>query len=93
VKKFAEAMIDGFKKNNSDAEIAKYQEPLDELLALMKTFGKVKEGHHHQHEPGSLAPVCACWWAANKRAREIAGDDFYNTLLKIWLGKSPLTPI
>ena len=86
---FAEAMISGFKKNASDAEITKYQSRLDELLALMKTFGKVPKGTtiHMNLVPGSGMRVLV---GGVQKGRDIAGDDFYNTLLKIWLGSSPV---
>ena len=42
---FAEAMIAGFEKNHSDAEMAKFKPRVDELLR----FGQ--EGNHHPHEP------------------------------------------
>lgn len=86
---FAEAMIAGFKKNASDAEMSKYQSRLDELLTLMKTFGKVKKGTtiHMNLIPGSGMRVLV---EGVQKGRDIAGDDFYNTLLKIWLGNSPV---
>lgn len=87
--KFAEAMIDGFKANNTDADIAKYQPKLDQLRALMLTFGTVKEGTtiHMTSVPGVGLRVLV---NGQQKGTEIAGDDFYQAMLKIWLGAKPV---
>lgn len=87
--KFAEAMIEGFEKNHSDAEMAKFKPRVDELLSLMKSFGSVKKGTtiHMNLVPGSGLRVLV---DGTQKGRDIAGDDFYNALLKIWLGNSPV---
>lgn len=86
---FAEAMIKGFKKNVSDADLAKYQGRLDELQNLMKTFGSVKKGTTINLSllPGTGTRVLV---DGAQKGRDIPGDDFYNALLKIWLGNSPV---
>lgn len=86
---FAEAMIAGFKKNASAAEMSKYQSRLDELLALMKSLGSVSKGTsiHMNLIPGSGTRVLI---AGSQKGKDIQGDDFYNALLKIWLGNSPV---
>ena len=87
--KFAEAMIDGFKANNTDADIAKYQGKLDQLRSLMLTFGTVKEGTtiNMTSIPGAGLRV---YIDGRQRGSEITGDDFYQAMLKIWLGEKPV---
>ncbi|HEX5312630.1 chalcone isomerase family protein [Aquabacterium sp.] len=87
--KFAEAMIDGFKANNSDADIAKFQPKLDQLRNLMLTFGTVKEGTviHMTSVPGVGLRVSV---NGQQKGSEISGDDFYKAMLKIWLGEKPV---
>lgn len=87
--KFAEAMIDGFKANNTDADIAKYQGKLDQLRSLMLTFGTVKEGTtiHMTSIPGAGLRV---YINGQQKGSEITGDDFYQAMLKIWLGEKPV---
>lgn len=84
---FADAMITGFKANNA-ADLPKYQANLDELQNLMKSFGKVKKGTviHMNLVPGSGTRVLV---SGEHKGRDIPGDDFYNALLKIWLGNAP----
>ncbi|MFZ4551790.1 MAG: chalcone isomerase family protein [Aquabacterium sp.] len=86
---FADAMIKGFKKNASDAELAKYQGRLDELKNLMMTFGSVKKGTTINMNliPGAGMRVLV---DGAQKGRDIAGDDFYAAILKIWLGNDPV---
>lgn len=86
---FAESMVAGFKKNATEAEMAKYQGRLDEMLALMKTFGSVKKGTtiHMNLVPGVGTRVLV---DGAQKGADIPGDDFFNAILKIWLGKSPV---
>ncbi|MGE5450983.1 MAG: chalcone isomerase family protein [Acidobacteriota bacterium] len=87
--KFAEAMVDGFKANNTDADVAKYQGKLDQLRSLMLTFGTVKEGTviNMTSVPGVGLRVSV---NGQQKGTEIAGDDFYQAMLKIWLGEKPV---
>ncbi len=87
--KFAEAMIDGFKANNTDADVAKFQPKLDQLRNLMLTFGTVKEGTtiHMTSVPGAGLRVLV---NGQQKGTENTGDDFYQAMLKIWLGAKPV---
>lgn len=87
--KFAEAMVDGFKANNTDADVAKYQAKLDQLRSLMLTFGTVKEGTviNMTSIPGTGLRVSV---NGQQKGTEITGDDFYQAMLKIWLGEKPV---
>lgn len=69
--------------------MAKYQGRLDEMLALMKTFGSVKKGTtiHMNLVPGAGTRVLV---DGAQKGADIPGDDFFNAILKIWLGKSPV---
>lgn len=86
---FAEAMIAGFKKNATDAELTKYQARLDELQNLMKSFGTVNKGTviNLNLIPGSGTRVLV---GGAQKGRDIPGDDFFNALLKIWIGNAPV---
>lgn len=86
---FADAMIKGFKKNNSDNEIARFQAKLDEIRGQMMAFGQVKKGTtiRIDNTPGTGTRVLV---DGVQKGTEIAGDDFYAALLRIWLGNSPV---
>lgn len=86
---FADAMVKGFKKNNSDADVAKYQAKLDEIRTLMMGFGQVKKGTsiHIDNTPGVGTRVVV---DGVQKGPDMSGDDFYAALLRIWLGNSPV---
>ena len=86
---FADAMIKGFRKNNSDAEVVRLQPRLDELRKTMVSFGTVKKGTVIQLNlvPGVGARTLV---DGSQRGTDIPGDDFYAALLKIWLGTNPV---
>lgn len=86
---FADAMIKGFKKNNSDSDIARFQPKLDELRTMMVAFGNVKKGTtiRLDNTPGVGTRVLV---DGAQKGSEVPGDDFYTALLRIWLGNSPV---
>lgn len=86
---FADAMVKGFRKNNSDNDIAKFQPKIDELHKLMLGFGTVKKGTtiRIDHAPGAGTRVLV---DGVQKGSDLAGEDFYNALLRIWLGGSPV---
>lgn len=86
---FADAMIKGFRKNNSDADIARFQSRIDELRKTMVAFGTVKKGTTIQlnQVPGVGVRTLV---DGVQKGTDIAGEDFYAALLKIWLGNKPV---
>lgn len=86
---FADAMVKGFKKNNSESDVAKFQAKLDEIRTLMMGFGPVKKGTtiHIDNTPGAGTRVLV---DGVQKGNEMPGDDFYAALLRIWLGPSPV---
>ncbi|RZI83067.1 MAG: hypothetical protein EOP38_13855 [Rubrivivax sp.] len=85
---FADATEKGFKSNHSDAELAKHQGKLNELLALMRSLGEVKKGTsvHIDFVPGTVKV------SINGQVKgEIAApEDFSQAVLKNWLGNKPV---
>lgn len=86
---FADAMIKGFKANNSAADVAKFQSRLDELRALMLQVGSAKKGSKLElnYIPGTGTRVL---FNGEQKGRDIAGEDFYQAVLRIWLGSDPV---
>jgi hypothetical protein len=86
---FANAMIKGFKANNSEADVAKYQAQIDDLKKLMLSVGEARKGSKIQINfvPGAGTRVL---FNGQQKGHDIAGDDFYQALLKIWLGDNPV---
>lgn len=86
---FADAMLKGFRKNNSDTDNARYLPNLDAIRQHMMTLGTVRKGAVIQinHLPGIGTRAIV---DGQQRGPDIPGDDFYNALLKIWLGNHPV---
>lgn len=86
---FADAMIKGFRKNNSDSDNAKYLPRLEAIRATMLTFGNVKKGTSISIDfvPGAGTRALV---GGTPKGADIPGEDFYAALLKIWLGNQPV---
>ncbi len=86
---FADAMYKGFNKNNSEADIAKFQQRLEDIKKVMIGMGAVKKGTviHIDHVPNAGIKVLM---DGVLKGSDSGGDDFYTALLKIWLGQHPV---
>ena len=80
------ALVDGLKDNNSEAELASVKAQVDQMVATMKAFNEVKE-----KDVVALDFVDGgTRIALNGAARgTIPGADFNAALMRIWLGRSP----
>jgi len=86
---FNEALVDGFRANNSAADVEKLKGPLDELSVIMNALGEAKKGSVIALDfvPGTGTRVQV---DGAPKGKPIAGDDFYRGLLRIWLGDKPV---
>jgi hypothetical protein len=86
---FTEALIDGLRKNHSDAEMVRFGPRIAQLTAIMAELKEAKEGMAIDMD-----------WAQGSGLRllidgkpigqPIVGEDFYRALLRIWLGLNPV---
>jgi hypothetical protein len=83
-KKLADAWTDGFRRNQSAAELEKLQERLTRFNALFPT---VRRGDRIEVDllPGKGTTVRV----NGREAGGVAGEDFSRALLKVWLGPEP----
>jgi len=86
---FADAMVKGFRKNNSDSDNAKFLPRIEAIRDTMLTFGSVKKGTsiHIDFVPGAGTRALI---GGVQKGSDIPGEDFYAALLKIWLGHHPV---
>lgn len=86
---FADAMYKGFYKNNAEADIAKFQQRLEDIKKVMIGMGAVKKGTviRIDHVPNGGIKVLM---DGALKGSDSGGDDFYNALLRIWLGQHPV---
>lgn len=86
---FVSAMIKGFKANNSEAVVARHLPQLQELGALMASVGMAHKGTvvkiDYLPKTGTRITV-----DGKPQGPEVAGEEFYQSLLRIWLGPKPV---
>lgn len=86
---FVDALNEGVAENHSASEMAALKERLKQFSDAMLGIGEAKSGSVVQldwlPETGTRLTV-----NGQQRGRDIAGEDFYGALLKIWLGRKPV---
>lgn len=82
-----DALIDGLKDNNSEAELAAVKAQTEQLTSIMKGFGEVKEGSVVTLDFVDGATKIGFNGAAKG---SIEGEPFNKALTKIWLGDKPV---
>ncbi len=85
---FAEALVEGIRKNHSDAEMGPLKTRIEEFRNAI--LG-VKTAAKNDVVTIDWLPEGGTRLSVNgkQQGRDIAGDDFYRALLKIWLGAKP----
>ncbi len=81
------ALNDGLKENNTEAEMAAVKAQQDQMTSIMKAFGDVKEGNVVTLDFVDGATVIGFNGAAKGT---IPGEAFNKALTKIWLGDKPI---
>jgi len=81
------ALNDGLKENNTEAEMAAVKAQQDQMMSIMKAFGDVKEGNVVTLDFVDGATVIGFNGAAKGT---IPGEAFNKALTKIWLGDKPI---
>ena len=86
---FADALLDGLKKNHSEAEFAKLQARSDEFRTALLGLKSAPSGTQIRLEwlPASGTRLSV---GNDARGKDIPGEDFYRALLRIWLGDKPV---
>jgi hypothetical protein len=83
----AEALEKGVEDNNSPGELAKIKARLEEFRASLLAMEKIPEKTEIRIEwNGSATQV---FMNNVQKGKGIPGEDFYQALLKIWLGNKP----
>ena len=86
---FAAALNDGLRDNHTEAQFAAMKPQLDMLNANLKAAGEAKKGDviHIEFVPGTGTRVTVNGQA---RGTPIAGEEFFTSVLRIWLGDKPV---
>ncbi len=84
---FVDALVDGLKDNNTAAELAAVKAQTDQMIAIMKAFGGVKEKDVVTLDLIDGGTAIGLNGAAKG---SIAGDAFNRALIRVWLGNNPV---
>ena len=85
---FSNALQDGLKANNSAAELAKIDDKINEFNGILSGVGGVKKGDVVLLD---YLPVAGTRVVINGDTKgTISGEDFFHSLLKVWLGEKPI---
>ena len=86
----SEALLEGVKDNHTEAELKSLAPRLAVLTALMNEIKEAKTGLAIDLDwlPGAGTQVAI---GGQARGKPIAGEDFYQALLRIWLGDKPVS--
>jgi hypothetical protein len=86
---FAKALVDGMRPNHDEATMQALEPRIQELTALMAAMKEAKKGMAITLDwlpaAGTLMTV-----DGKPAGAPIAGEDFYQALLRIWLGPKPV---
>lgn len=85
---FADALVEGIRKNHTDAEMAPLQARIEEFKNAILAVKTAAKGDvitiDWLPETGTRLSV-----NGKQQGKDLAGEDFYNALLRIWLGQKP----
>lgn len=88
-KQFVDALEEGMASNHSEAEMAALKDRLKQFSDTLLVIGEAKSGTtvviDWLPESGTRLTV-----NGQVKGKDIAGEDFYKALLKIWLGNKPV---
>ena len=86
---FVDALAEGIAQNHNAAELAALNDRVQQFSQAMLSIGEAKAGSRilidYLPESGTRLTV-----DGKVRGPDIAGDDFYRALLRIWLGNKPV---
>ncbi|MFA6313037.1 MAG: chalcone isomerase family protein [Sterolibacterium sp.] len=85
---FADALVEGIHKNHADAEVEPLKGRIEEFKNSILAVKTAAKGDiiaiDWLPESGTRLSI-----NGKQQGKDLAGEDFYNALLKIWLGSKP----
>jgi hypothetical protein len=89
---FADALPSGIRKNHGEQEIAALNPRIESLRATLLGIASVAKGAtiHLDWLPEVNGGVTRLIVNGEKKGEDIAGEDFYQAVLRIWLGDKPV---
>ena len=89
---FVESIDSGMRANNSEAQIAAVKTQIDELTAMIRAVGQSKMGARIVLDYAPADGGTTLFVDGVAQGKPMAGEAFYQVLLRIWLGDDPVQP-
>jgi chalcone isomerase-like protein len=87
---FFESIDSGMRANNSEAQIAAVKTQTEELMAMIRAVGQAKKGMRIALDYAPSASGTTLFVDGVAQGPPMAGEAFYQALLRIWLGDDPV---
>lgn len=86
---FVDGLREGIADNHTDSELSTLRDRIEQLARNMLTIGEVKTGTLIYLD---WLPDSGTRLVVNGKVvgQDVAGEDFYTAILKIWLGQKPV---
>jgi hypothetical protein len=89
---FVEAIEAGMRANNSAAQIAEVKPQIEQLMAMIRAVGRSKKGARIVLDYAPSEGGTTLFVDGVAQGKPMAGEAFYQVLLRIWLGDDPVQP-
>ena len=87
---FVESIEAGMRANNSEAQIAAVKTQLDALMAMIRAVAQSKKGARIALDYAPSQGATTLFVDGVAQGEPMAGEAFYQVLLRIWLGDDPV---
>ena len=87
---FVDAIEAGMRANNSEAQIAAVKPQIDQLMAMIRAVGQSKKGARIVLDYAPSDRGTTLFVDGVPQGKPMAGEAFYQVLLRIWLGEDPV---
>lgn len=87
---FVESIEAGMRANNSDAQMAAVRTQTGELMAMIRAVGQARKGMRIVLDYAPSAGGTTLYVDGVAQGKPMAGEAFYQALLRIWLGEDPV---
>jgi hypothetical protein len=85
---FAGPLNEGLKNNHSEAQLAAFRPQIEAMNAALKAVEEAKKGDalNFEYLPDGGTRITV---NGTQKGPSIPGEDFFNAMLRIWLGEKP----
>lgn len=87
---FVESIEAGMRANNSEAQIAQVRPQIEQLMAMIRAVGRSKKGARIVLDYALSEGGTTLFVDGVAQGKPMAGEEFYQVLLRIWLGEDPV---